>query len=388
MADTVLFFVYSNKYDCADRIDGARRYAEKVGWNIQVVERNNADRPFDVRGLVDFWKPVGVIAECGGGIPEISRKTVGDIPLVYLDEDPDGDKGRAIYVNSDSASVGEFAAKELLSLDLPNYAFAGWRRPRFWSEARREAFTEAVRLHGRDCLVFDCPKDADDARRRELMRDWIASLPKPCGVFAANDPVGEEILTLAAASGISVPDELAVVGVDDDPVICERTSPSLTSIRVDFGLGGYVCAEMLDRRIRDPGFTSATATFGPVFVTRRQSTRRFAKTDRRVARAIEFIRRRACDGIGTEDVAKEIGLSRRMAEITFRRHVGRTIRAEIQAVRMECVERLLGDPRRDVSAVAAFCGWSSGSTLRKLFKERHGGLTMREWRAAARRNRP
>ena len=143
MAKTVLFFVYSNRYDCANRIEGARRYAEKVGWEIQVIERNNVDRRLDVKGIIDFWKPIGVIAECGGGIPEISRETLGRIPLVYFDEDPREAKGRGLYVNSDSLRIGELAAKELLSLNLPNYAFVGWRRSRFWSEERRMAFASA-----------------------------------------------------------------------------------------------------------------------------------------------------------------------------------------------------------------------------------------------------
>lgn len=383
MRSVVLFFVYSNKYICANRIEGARRYAEKTGWNIQVVERNSADRELDVRDIIDFWKPIGVIAECAGGVPEVSGDTVGDLPLVYLDEDPCGNKGRGLYVNSNSAHVGEIAAKELLSLDMPNYAFVGWRQPRFWSEGRRKSFEAALRLHGHGCAVFDCPPTASEHRRQELLGKWVKSLPRPCAVFAVHDPVAEEVLALAAAAGISVPDELAVIGVDDDPVICERTKPTLTSIRLDFEQGGYICAELLDRRIADPGFTSAALKFEPMFVTRRESTRRFAQTDRRVSKAVEFIRRRACDGIGTEDVASEMGLSRRMAEILFRRNTGRTIHDEMLSVRMERVERLLLNPRQDISAIAGLCGWASGSVLRKAFKERHDGLSMREWRTKA-----
>lgn len=382
MADTVLFFVYSNKYICASRIDGARRYAERTGWNIQVIERNNTDKPLDVIGIIDFWKPIGVIAECGGGIPEISRKTLGRIPCVYLDENPSGGKGRALYVNSDSARVGELAAKELLALNMPNYAFVGWRKPRFWSEERRKAFASALELHGRGCIVFDCPPAASELHRRETLAAWIRSLPKPCGVFAAHDPVGEEVLTLAASAGISVPDELAVIGVDDDPVICESTKPTLSSIMLDFEQGGYICAELLDRRLSDPRFVQAERKFGPVFVTRRQSTRHTALTDIRVAKAVEFIRSSACDGIGTAEVAQVMGLSRRMAELAFRRHTGRTIHDEIESARMDRVERLLKNPRQNIAAIAGLCGWASGSVLRKAFKERHGGLSMREWRSA------
>jgi len=101
---------------------------------------------------------------------------------------------------------------------------------------------------------------------------------------------------------------------------------------------------------------------------------------------MEFIRLNACDGIGTSEVAKEMGLSRRMAELAFRLKTGRTIRDEIQSVRMAHVERLLRDPSRDAASIATFCGWASGSALRRLFKELHGGLSMREWRAKERKN--
>ena len=378
--DTVLFFVYSNKYICANRIEGARRYAEKVGWNIQVIERNGVDRPLDIKGIINFWKPIGIIAECAGGIPEISRKTVGKVPLVYLDEDPHGEKGRGLYVNSNSIRVGEIAAKELLALNMPNYAFVGWRQPRFWSEDRRHAFEAALKLHGRDCIVFNCSQKVASLRRRELLGEWVRSLPKPCGVFAVHDPMGEEVLAVAASAGIVVPDELAVIGVDDDPIICERTTPTLSSIRLDFEQGGYICAELLDRRMHDPRFTHAAQKFEPVFVTRRQSTRRFAQTDRRVVKAVEFIRRNACGTVGTREVASEMGLSRRMAEAVFRKETGRTIHEEIVSVRMERVERLLRAPRQDIAIIAHQCGWKSSSVLRKAFKERHGGLSMREWR--------
>jgi LacI family transcriptional regulator len=198
-------------------------------------------------------------------------------------------------------------------------------------------------------------------------------------VFAANDALAEELCAMASSAGISIPDELAVIGVDDDPVICERTRPSLTSIRLDFEQGGYLCAELLDRSIHDPHFVQASFTYGPVLVTRRGSTRRLDQTDRRVAKAVEYIRRNACEGIRTDDVAAEMGVSRRMAEVLFRRQMNRSIHEEIVAVRLDRAKLLLCNPRQDISAIAALCGWSSESVLRKTFKERFG-VSMREWR--------
>lgn len=383
--NTVLFFVYTNRYSCADRIAGARRYAERRGWDIQVVERSN--RRLDVSGIIDFWKPIGIIAECGGGMPELSRKTVGDVPLVYLDEDPNGVKGCALYVNSNNVQVGEVAAKELLSLDLGNYAFVGWREPRFWSEERRKTFQAVLLLHGKGCSIFDCPATASDAVRRKMLGAWLKALPKPCGLFAVHDPVAEEALQQAAVLGISVPEELAVVGVDDDPIICERISPSLTSIGLDFEQGGYLCAQLLDERIRNPGISDIRLVFGVTSLTRRLSTRLFRRyqSDNRVVQAINYIRRTANEGVTVPMVAAVMGLQRRMAEIVFRRETGHSIHDEIRDVRLERVENLLRNPRQEITPIAQLCGWKSPAALRTAFFARHG-KSMRTWRSEAMSN--
>lgn len=377
---TILFFVYSNKYICANRIAGARRFAERRGWNVQVVERDS--RLLDVKGVIDFWKPIGIIAECAGGVPELSHETVGEIPLVYLDEDPDGEKGRALYVNSNNAQVGEAAAKELLSLDLPHYAFVGWQKPRFWSEIRRESFQSAIRLHGKACQVFVGPRKASEARWRAALGAWLKELPKPCGLFAVHDPVAEQVLQQAAVSGICVPNELAVVGVDDDPVICERTTPSLTSVGLDFERGGYLCAQLLDECIRNPDLTDVRLVFGVTSVVRRLSTRRFRLGDCRVNKAIVYIRRTACEGVTVPMVAAVMGLRRRMAEIVFRRVTGHSIHEEILMVRLEHVENLLRNPRQEIIPIAQLCGWKSPAALRAAFQA-HYGKSMRAWRAEA-----
>lgn len=241
------------------------------------------------------------------------------------------------------------------------------------------AFASALKLHGYTPLIFSAPPNVKELRRRKLLAEWLKSLPRPCGVFAVNDALAEEICAMASSAGIHIPDELAVIGVDDDSVICERTNPSLTSIRLDFEQGGYMCAELLDRKIHDSRFMQISLKYGPVLIVRRGSTRRFAQTDRRVAKAVEYIRRNACEGVGTLEVAGKMGLSRRMAEVLFRRYVNRSIHEEIVSVRLERVKVLLSNLRQDISSIASMCGWSSESALRKTFKERFG-VSMREWR--------
>ena len=375
--DTVLFITYSDKYSCADRIAGARRFAERRGWSVQVIERRG--RTLDMRGILDLWKPIGVIAECGGGIPEISARTLGRIPVVYLDEDPKRLRGHSLNVVSDTKAVGELAARELLALELPHYAFVGWYRPRFWSEERRVAFEAAVRLHGGTCESFRCATAESASRRSRRLGEWLKSLPKPCGIFAVYDVIGDEIMQTAAANGIRVPEDVAVIGVDDDPIICERTNPPMTSIKMDHGRAGFLCAQLLGEKMRNPQFSNALLRFGPMYVTRRLSTRRFAKSDRRVQKAIEYIRRTACERIDVDMVAAVMGLARRQAEIVFRRLTGHSIYDEIVNVRLESVQALLLNPVQSIEAIAPQCGWPTSAGLRKVFSARYG-MSMREWR--------
>ena len=319
--DTVLFITYSDKYSCAERIAGARRFAERRGWSVQVIERKG--RKLDMRGILDLWKPIGVIAECGGGIPEINARSLAGVPVVYLDEDPKRLRGHSLNVISDTKAVGEFAARELLALEL--------------------------------------------------------SLPKPCGIFAVYDVIGDEIMQTAAANGIRVPEDVAVIGVDDDPIICERTNPPMTSIKMDHRRAGFLCAQLLDEKMRNPQFSNVLLRFGPMYVTRRLSTRRFAKSDRRVQKAIEYIRRTACERIDVDMVAAVMGLARRQAEIVFRRQTGHTIYDEIVNVRFESVKAHLLNPAQRIEAIAPQCGWPTSAGLRKVFSARYG-MSMREWR--------
>ena len=233
--------------------------------------------------------------------------------------------------------------------------------------------------------MFECPSRVSDERRKTLLGKWIKALPKPCGIFAVHDPVAEDVLQQAAVLGLAVPEDIAVIGVDDDPIICERTTPPLTSIGLDFEQGGFLCAQLLDERIKDPKFTDVKLRYGVTSVTRRLSTRSFKTSDQRVSRAISLIRRTACEGVTVPMVAAVMGLKRRMAEIVFRRETGHSIHDEICDVRLERVETLLRNPRQQISVLAEQCGWKSPAALRTAFHAKHG-KSPAEWRAGLRGN--
>ena len=366
-----------------EMLEGILRFAAvHPEWEIQIEGGHPSGRSIEV---YPEWKPDALITNERS--LKYSRKDFCKIAgraVVYVNTRPRRDVGIPYAtISSEDRVLAESAAAFFLRKQMASFAFVGSPGGERWSEARRRLFQAALREKSYPLHTFNPPQSRSWEKQEKALVAWLAKLPKPCGVFAVHDPIGEEVLAIAASAGIAVPEELAVVGVDDHPVICERTKPTLSSIRLDFEQGGYLCAELLDRRMHDRRFVQAAFKFGPVFVTRRQSTRRFRLTDSRVSKAAEFIRRNACDGIHVADVVNVMGVSRRMAETLFCRHLGRTIHDEIIGVRMERVEQLLRRPGHGISAIAGLCGWASESVLRKSFKESHGGLSMREWRVQA-----
>ena len=290
---------------------------------------------------------------------------------------------------ANSAASAMLAARELLSTGFSHFAFLPYPEPRFWSRTRERVFADAIRKHGNDCRVFHAkasPEILDGepssiAWQAELRR-FLIDLPKPCGVFAANDVVGESMLKAARFEGIAVPEEIAVLGVDNDERVCERCEPSLSSIDPDFRRAGMLAAELLLEAAAkgDTRPARASLAFGPLRVVHRESTTPANASDKHAAAAIALIRREACAGLRAEQVAAVFPCSRRLAFARFRKATGHTILEEIHAVQLETVKRLLETTDIPIKALSDFCGFENPNSLRKFFR-RETGTTLRAWRA-------
>ena len=268
---TVLFFISSTRHTCRNRLEGIYRYAREHDWHVQVVER--AFHKVDVRRQLDFWRPIGVIAECGSGADELTNDAFGALPVVFFDADR-SKRGPGFYVGSDGVSIGRLAAAHLLVLKLPNYAYASFRLPLFWDRERRDAFVSEVTQAGKGCSVFAPEREQLPHARQVELAEWVRSLPLPCGIFAANDYVGEEIVNICEQLGLSVPDDIAVLGVDNDEEICENTTTTLSSLAPDFTAGGYLAAELLGKLIANPRLRPMVIQFPVSRAVTRRSTRR------------------------------------------------------------------------------------------------------------------
>ena len=376
---------------------GVKRYADKAGWTLRRLDYRTVDgalvqdgtnEPLDIRGLLKLWRPLGLIVDAGvapAQLPDIFGRS--RIPLVFSDLSPGEARGRALataYVASDAEAVAEAAFNELARQGVASFAYVPFRNPGWsWSRARGEQFARRARASG---AAFSCFAASDVGERRtRALAAWLKGLPKPCGVFAANDAEAERVRNACLAAGVGIPDEVALVGVDNRRDICESGDPTLTSVEQDFETCGYLSARQLDRLASGEKLPKGRAvTFGVSQVVRRASTRRLVVCDGRVARALEFVRLHAADRITPPVVVAVMGCRRSYADQRFRECTGHTILDEIRIRRVELVKELVRRDDCDRASLYCYSGFASMIDLRRVFKALTG-QTLSQWRAAGTR---
>ena len=356
-------------------IAGVFDCAAQYGWRVIEIERERTTRPLS--DFVDMWKPVGCVIECGGLTAPLDPAVFGNLPLVYIDPPP-GSKKDIFSVTNDADSIAASAVRELTALDCASYAYVSWSCRTIWSLSRKEAFVRALRNAGKTCAIHDDEWNETVEIQKKLSK-WLAKLPKPAGVFAANDYTAAQVADACSLAALDCPADVAIVGVDNDELICENSVTSISSIEPDFREADRLAADLLHEQLSDRTAKPRNLQFAPLALHRRQSTRAVNTGDIRIIRAVEKIRREACFGLKAADIIKDTGLSRRLAERRFLTATGRTILGEIQEVRFAKAKDLLRDDSIPIGLVAERCGWESDSYLKRFFKARTG-MTPREWR--------
>ena len=286
------------------------------------------------------------------------------------------------HVGVDDGAVGGLAAAHLAEAGLRRYAFVGLSGLVF-SELRLAGFTGALRPLGAAPRHRVIPTawleqtPPPSAPRLRAFDRWLAALPRPVGFFAANDVTAWFVTERCRALRLRVPLDVAVLGVDDDDVLCELSLPPLSSVVLPAERVGFLAAQAVERAARR-GSGVRPVALPPVRVAVRQSTRVQAVDDPMLAEALAFIARHATAGIGVEDVLDACPLGRRILERRFRTLLRRSVHEEIQRVRVDAARRLLATSA-PIESVARRCGFSQASYFGKVFR-RHTGLTPRAFR--------
>ena len=363
----VLFFQSSQRNNWERKLAGAYQFAREHDWLLQVIP--NATIAREMRRTIAFWKPAGCMVDMVNAHCAVPDSIFQDCPVVYLDPPLARRQTRNPVLEHDSAATARLAAEELMKSGFEDYAYVPYQDNR-WNRDRMEAFRQAVVSAGKH---FHKPATANP-------RSILAQLPKPCGILAGNDAAAADTIHAAAVLGLAIPEQVAVVGIDNEELLCENESPTISSVEQDFEGAGYRLAQLLFVEMERRGSAPKSSMYGPLRLVKRSSTTMFPKDDPRVRRGLEYIRLTATSGkVSVDAVAKAMGCSRRLATLRFREMAGRSITEEIQRIRIETAKLLLRDTWRTIDSIVDLCGYASASYLKKTFKA-HVGMTMRDYR--------
>lgn len=354
---------------------GIARYARHHGpWEFYVTPGDFAQALPQMKQ----WGGDGIIARvetpaiargiCAAKLPTIVLDMSQNVPLKVPG------LSKLSEVVSDSREAARLAAEQLIDRGFQHFAYVG-EAERMWSKNREEGFRDRLQLGGFEPLVYTPPSDKRLClweREHDILARWLASLPKPVGVMACNDDRGRQVLDACRAAGIKVPFEMAVIGVDNDELLCELATPPLSSVALNAEAGGYRAAALLDQMMCGGSREPQRLTVEPIGVVERRSTQATAVYDPDIAAAIQFIHDHATRNIGIDDVVDHVQMSRRALEIRFSDIVGRTPHQELQRVRMEKAKKLLMETDLPVPRVAAAAGFSSSVYLAQVFQKQIG----------------
>ncbi|RIK84333.1 MAG: XylR family transcriptional regulator [Planctomycetota bacterium] len=363
---------------------GVAAYVRSHGhWSVLHIERGLTE------GLPRFlqsWKGDGIIARIEN---EKIAHAVAELGVPAVDLRGSHRPVGGGMLDTDPRVVTRMAAEHFLDIGFRNFAYIGYPGVDF-SERRIAAFRDYLRMRGLEVHVYTSAQHLSShtdvlawEARGELegpaIAAWLQSLPRPLAVFACNDVRGRQIIEACNLSGLAVPEEVAVIGVDDDEVICELCNPPLSSVQPDTMRLGYEGAALLDAMMEGEPAPSETIFIPPKGISRRLSSEAAAIDDREVAAAMQIIRDHACEGLTVQDVVKRLNISRSTLERRFYAAFNRTPAAEIERIRMSRAKLLLMETRYKLSKIAALTGYGTASQFATAFK-RNIGATPGEFR--------
>ncbi len=366
---------------------GISRYARLYGpWSLQLA-------PGHVRDLLAEaaeWRGSGIIARISlSEARRLLRSVQAPCVVSSLNEEVAFPSSARIgEIRTDAEAIARMAALHLVEAGFRSLAYCGFENCN-WSAEREKfmaAFAAERGLSWSVCRTASAgwmhphnwierwQKDKPDMIR------WLKALPKPAGVVACNDVCGREVLEACAAAGLHVPEEVAVVGVDNDEMMCELATPPLSSVALDVERAGYEAARLLDSLMKGSPAKPRVVWVRPTRVAARLSSDVVAQEDLLVARALQVIRAQAAHNLGVSDIAKEVGVSRRTLERRFSAAAHRTVLDEIMRRRLERAKQLLLETDLRCYRVAAQSGFASLKTFNRVFR-RSEGMTPQTFRS-------
>ncbi len=342
------------------RLHGVAQYLRRPGWRMLLVRHTGRAAAREVVRL----QPDGVIAYIADRWL-LAAARAQKIPLV---DTAFGELAVPMTVSLDNAAVARLAVEHFAQAGLKHVAYCG-AKGRLASEQRRASLAAA--LGGKKLAAFADAVSEGEADLEPLLR-WLRQLPQPVGVLVFDDKLGERVLAACRAAQLAVPQQVAVLGIGNDELMCEVSSPTLSSVSFPTPRLGYEAAHLLAQALARKKIREPHRQVQPTGVVARGSTDLVAVEDTLVKDAAGFIRAQAGNLIGVKHVAQSLNVARRTLDRRFAAALGRTAREELLRVRMNQARALLADPAQTIAAIARACGYGTAASFSRAFRQHTG----------------
>ncbi|MBL4701654.1 MAG: substrate-binding domain-containing protein [Phycisphaeraceae bacterium] len=319
------------------------------------------------------WKPHGIIATLPNEKIENRFVKLG-VPVVNCSSNITTPGGNRVI--TDNAAVGQLAAEHLLARGLKHMAYCGESKMQA-SDDRARAFLEHVKMPVHQYVDQVVQSHVGEigwrvSDQNDQLRQWLKNLPKPVGVLACHDPMAMVLVEICRQLDINVPGDVAILGVDDDAMLCEMAYPTLSSVQMAHERIGFEAARRLDQLMADPTLEPTVQRISPMGVVARQSTDAMASDDSVVAAVLRYIHEHADEPIRVSDVVQQVTISRRSLEMRFEAAIGTSILHAIQMAHIDLARELLASTQLSIEQIALACGFNSRERFSAVYLQLAG----------------
>jgi LacI family transcriptional regulator len=305
---------------------------------------------------------------------EVHATEIAELGVPTVVHDVNEELPKLFNIVTGEFAIGKMAAKHLLDRGLQHFAYCGFD-DMLWSRRRCESFCKTIQEAGFDTHVYEQPKSKANRsfwKEQHCITKWLESLPKPVGLMACNDDRGQYLLDLCKTVDITVPADMAVIGADNDELVCDLSDPPLSSIALSTHKAGYTAAEILDEMMAGQRPHVGRIVVPPTHVVTRQSTNVLAIADQEVAKAVSFILTHANKPIQLSNVVEAAAVSRRTLQKRFHKLLHTSVHKYISQARVERVTQMLLKGNAPVYRIAQILGYSNVTSLSRAFCKEKG----------------
>ena len=372
MCKNILVLLWSTGASGRDFLYGLSNYLkERPSWSIRLMPTDE-ELSDDIVDAIRSGTFDGIVTDGGTLAENPVLQSHKGTALVVFGTRASGDQDDNItYIQNDNRTIGRIGAQHFLGLgNFRSFGFVPTVRAHPWSLDRAAGFAEELARAGLKADVF----------AERSLTAWLQRLPKPCAVMTAWDSRAIEVVETAKKSGLNVPRQVAVLGVDNDELLCGFTTPSISSVYPPHKENGFAAGQALDRLFeKTGGGGNNVIVCSGARIVQRESTAPLTPASHLILSALEFIQKNAARNIRVDDVVSHLKVSRRLADLRFQELQGESILETITRIRLEEVAKRLLTTRLPVSKIAKSCGFDNVSYLGKIFRRRYGD-TLQHWR--------